>query len=185
MSKFQNNNNNSNTKLSTKEITISGLLLSLALVFSNIKLVQMPSGGSITVISLILVTLVGYLFGAKVGFIASFAYGLLQLIMGGYVIHPIQLLFDYPIAFLCLGLSGIFRNKQNGLIWGYLLGCLAKYFCHVFTGVVFFSEVGATFKSSLIYSLTYNLYIVPEVVITLILIPLILPQINKLKISRI
>ena len=113
MSKTKGSNNKQySNKLSTKEISISGLLLALAFVFSNIKIFQMPYGGSVTIISLILVSLIGYLFGTKVGFISALAYGFLQLVLGGYVIHPIQMLFDYPIAFMCLGFSGLFRNKK-------------------------------------------------------------------------
>ena len=182
MSKTKENNNSlTNNRLSTKEISISALLLALAFIFSNIKIFQMPYGGSITIISLILISVIGYLFGAKVGFIAALTYGFFQLIMGGYVIHPIQLIIDYPLAFMCLGASGLFRNLKHGLLIGYIIGSISKYLCHVFTGVVFFNETGASLKSSLIYSLAYNAYIFPEIILTIILIPFLLPYINKLK----
>ncbi|MBE5934163.1 MAG: energy-coupled thiamine transporter ThiT [Lachnospiraceae bacterium] len=173
----------SKVRLSTKEIAISGLLLALAFILSNIKLMPLAAGGSIAMISMIFVSLIGYWFGAKVGLIAALAYGFLQLALGGYVIHPVQMLFDYPIAFMCLGFSGLFRNKKHGLAIGFLVGNILKYLCHVFTGVVFFSEAGASLSASLSYSLVYNAYVVPEVIITLILIPILLPVIYRLKIT--
>lgn len=169
--------------LSSKELSVSGVLLAIAFVFSNIKLAQMPMGGSVTMLSMIFISLIGYLFGSKIGLISALAYGFLQLSLGGYVMHPVQMIFDYPLAFMCLGFSGLFRNKKQGLRNGYILGCLCKYLCHVFTGVVFFSETGASFISSLLYSLAYNAYILPEVIITVILLPVLLPYINKHKIT--
>ena len=177
------NNESKERNIGTKEIALSGLLLSVAFICSNIKLAQMPMGGSVTMLSMVFISLIGYLFGVKIGLISALAYGFLQLSFGGYVMHPLQMLFDYPIAFMCLGFSGIFRNKTHGLRNGYMLGCLCKYLCHVFTGVVFFSETGAPLISSITYSLTYNAYILPEVVITVLLIPVLLPYINKHKIT--
>ncbi len=178
----KSNTNETIKRLGTKEIALSGLLLAIAFICSNIKITQMPMGGSITMISLIFISLIGYLFGAKVGLISALGYGFLQLAFGGYVMHPIQMIFDYPLAFMCLGFSGLFRNKKNGLRNGYILGCLCKYLCHVFTGVVFFSETGASFFSSLTYSLAYNAYVLPEVILTLVLLPVLLPYINKQKV---
>lgn len=183
MQKTKKGNIKTTMVLTTKELTISGLLIALAFILSNIKLFQLPSGGGISMISMIFISLIGYLFGAKVGLISALTYGILQLILGGYIIHPIQMLFDYPLAFMCLGLSGLLRNKKNGLLIGYLLGCILKFMCHVFTGVVFFSETGASLLSSLLYSLVYNSYVVPEIILTIILIPFFLPIINKLKLE--
>ena len=56
-----------------------------------------------------IVTVVGQ---DKVGIIAALAYGILQFITGPYVVHPAQVLLDYPLAFGALGLSGFF-SKSN------------------------------------------------------------------------
>jgi thiamine transporter len=169
-----------NISLTTKELCFSAILLAIAFVFSNIKIASMPLGGSVTMFNLLPIALIGYLFGAKVGLVATLAYGFLQLIAGGYVVHPIQLLLDYPLAYMALGTTGFFRNKKHGLIIGFTVGCILKYLCHVLTGVIFFSESG-NLVSSLVYSLTYNAYIGPEVTVSLILIPILLPKFNKIK----
>lgn len=181
------NSNDSNlstqrsNRLSVKEITISALLIAIAFIFSNFKLFQAPQGGAVTLFSLLLVSVIGYMFGIKVGFISAFAYGILQLVMGGYVVHPIQVLLEYPIACMFLGVSGLFRNKMWGLPVGFVIGCIAKYLCHVIAGVVFFSEAGASIISSLVYSLGYNSFILIDMGISFIFIPILLPIINKLK----
>ena len=58
MSKFKKSNTNTTVKLQTREITISGLLLALAFILSNIKLFQLASGGSVAMISMIFVSLI-------------------------------------------------------------------------------------------------------------------------------
>ena len=69
----------------------------------------MPQGGSVTLLSLLPIAVITYLYGTKRGVTAGVALGLVNLIFGPYVIHPVQLLLDYPIAFGALGLGGALR----------------------------------------------------------------------------
>ena len=73
------NNESKKRNIGTKEIALSGLLLSVAFICSNIKLAQMPMGGSVTMLSMVFISLIGYLFGVKIGLISALAYGFLQL----------------------------------------------------------------------------------------------------------
>ena len=88
----------------TKQIVFSAAAIALATVISTvIKLPSLPNGGSVTLFSMLIVCMVGYWYGPATGLIAATAYGILQFIVGPYVIHPAQVLLDYPLAFGALG----------------------------------------------------------------------------------
>ena len=102
------------------------------------------------------IVLVAYLFGTRRGVIAGFCVGLINLIFGPYIIHPIQLLMDYPIPYGALGLAGITRNSKYGLVSGYVIGVVARGLCHVLSGVIFFGSYAPEGMSPWIYSFGYN-----------------------------
>ena len=170
-------------KISTKQLTVSAVLIALAFVASNMKLFKMPMGGSITLFSMMFVCLIGYWYGIRAGILAGATYGLLQLIIDPYIVTLPQLLTDYPLAFGALGLSGIGHHidkktessvfEFGGLQIGYILGVLGRYAFSVISGVVFFADWAPKGQSPLVYSLTYNIsYLGVEGIITLILISL-------------
>lgn len=106
----------------TKALAISALLVALSLILNQLVIFRMPQGGSITVFSMVPIVLCAYFFGVRRGLLAGMCVGLISLIFNPYVIHPIQLLLDYPLAFGSLALGGIFAAKKNGLIKGYIFG---------------------------------------------------------------
>lgn len=158
-------------KIQTKQLVFASTAMALALITSFIKFINLPNGGSATLFSMFFICFIGYLYGTKIGLMTGIAYGFLQLILEPIVYHPIQLFLDYPIAFGCLGLSGVFSKSKFGLVKGYALGVLGRYISHVISGLIFFSE-GSPFRlSSLLSSITYNAtYIVPEAIITIIIL---------------
>ena len=174
---------NSKRSLTTREICLSAILIAIAFVISEfIPFIKLPYGGKLTYCSMLFVCLIGYFFGPKTGLIASLAYGLLQLIMGSSIVHPVQLILDYPLAYTCLGICGFFHNKKNGLAIGYILSVLGRYICHVISGIVFFGEYAE--GNVIIYSLGYNLtYILPEAILSLLLIALLSNTFKRLKVS--
>lgn len=158
------------SRLSVKALTYSAISIALAMVLSNIKLFDMPQGGTVTACSMLFVSIIGYWFGLWPGLIAAATYGMLQLIIEPYVIHPVQLLMDYIFAFGALGLSGLFVNSKYGLYKGYVLGCLARCLFSTLSGIIFFAEYAGDMPVVL-YSAGYNLsYIIPEMIITLIIL---------------
>lgn len=152
-------------KLTTDIIVKIGIAVALSVVLNQITLYKMPQGGSITPGSMIPIVIISIIYGPQVGMLTGFLMGLIDLLLGGYVVHPAQILLDYPIAYMCIGLNGYIKPnlKQDNdalikmkLIAGILIGFLARLACHVTTGIIFFSEY-AKGQSPLIYSLTYNL----------------------------
>ena len=161
----------SEKKTDVRALTISALMIALATVLGQIKLFEMPQGGSVTLLSILPIVVCGYLLGTRRGIMAGFCVGLLNLIFGPYVIHPVQLLMDYPIAFGALGLSGIVRNSRNGLTKGYIIGLIGRYICAVLSGVIFFGAYAPEGFNAWTWSLWYNLtYLAVEGLITIIII---------------
>lgn len=166
-------------KIGTKQLVFSAMAMALAMVTSAVKLVDMPMGGSVTLCSMLFICLIGYLFGIRTGLTAAVAYGVLQLVVNPYIISISQMLTDYVFAFGALGLSGLMAKKKNGLIKGYLVGILGRYFFTFLSGMIFFGMNAASYHMSApIYSLVYNgAYIGLEALITTVL--LALPPVSK------
>lgn len=171
-------------KTATKQLVFSGVAMALAIVTSEIKFARLPMGGSITLFSMLFIVLIGYWYGIKAGLLTGFAYGLLQFVLDPVFYSPIQLLVDYPLAFGALGLSGFFSKKKHGLLLGYIVGVIGRYIFAVISGAVFFGYYAPDGMPVLLYSLSYNAtYIVPEAVVTLILlaIPVVAKSMNRVK----
>lgn len=169
---------NRSAKLTVKQLAFCAMAIALATVLSNVKLYHFPTGGSITLLSMLVITLPGYWFGLAPGLMAAIAYGVLQLLIDPYVLYPMQLIVDYILAFGALGLSGIFTGKKNGLLWGYVVGVLGRFVFAVISGWIFFGEYAWEGFSPLTYSLAYNaIYIFAECAITVII--LMLPPVKK------
>lgn len=170
-------------KFSTKQLAFSAIAIALAMITSMLKLFHLPMGGSITVFSMLFIVLIGYWYGLGGGLTAAVAYGILQLVCDPYIISVPQLLLDYVFAFGALGLSGIFSKSKHGLVKVYIVGVLGRYFFAFLSGFIFFGMYADAYTSNatlngIIYSLLYNgAYIIPEAVITIILISI--PPVNK------
>jgi thiamine transporter len=170
--------NGKKKKIDLKILAISAILIALSIVFSQITLFRMPQGGSITAFSMLPVVICGYLYGLRIGVMCGICVGLLNLVISPFIIHPLQLFFDYPFAFGALGLSGFFAHKKFGLIKGYLLGISARYFFSVISGILFFASYTPENFNPVTWSLFYNItYIGIEGALTLVILSL--PTVRK------
>lgn len=168
------------TKLTVKQLAFCAMSLALGTVLSNIKVFHFPTGGSITLLSMLVICLPGYWFGLGVGIMTGVAYGVLQMLIDPYILFPAQLVVDYILAFGALGLSGIFAASKvkNGLLKGYIAAVLGRYVFAVISGWIFFGSYAWEGWGALPYSLAYNaIYIFAEAVITVII--LLIPAVKK------
>ena len=175
----ESSSKNEKGKMTAKQLAFSGVAMALALITSEfLPNFTMPMGGSITFFSMLFMVLIGYWYGPKAGILSGLAYGFLQFVIDPRFYSIPQMIVDYPLAFGALGLSGIFSNKKHGLITGYIAGVLGRYFFAIVSGVLFFASYAPEGTPALIYSITYNAtYLLPEAVITVILIAL--PPVQK------
>lgn len=140
-------------KVNVKSLVYGGLLIAIAFVLSYVRLYRWPQGGSVTLASMLPMFAYAYIFGPRAGITAGAAYGVLQLIQDPYILHPVQVLLDYIIAFAALGLAGFARRN---LSWGILLGGFGRFFSSFLSGVIFFGSYAPEGMSPIIYSLLVN-----------------------------
>lgn len=165
----------------TKILIFASLCLALSFILSYIKLFSLPLGGSITLVSALPLILFGYIFGAKYSFIVCFAYGLLQVIQGAYILNAWQLILDYFVAFTVLGIAGCFRkNIFIGTAAAYSL----RYCAHTAAAFLWYSDYAPEGIGGTAYCLLYNLaFLLPEMILCLIVlaIPAVRKMIKELK----
>lgn len=175
-----------NKSWNVKTIVEAGLCLALSFVLGRIKLFSMPQGGSVTAGQMIPLIIFAIRHGAGKGIIVGVAYGLIDMMIGGYIAHPVQAVLDYPAAFGLLGLVGFFSNsfKQRGeitpVIAGTAIGVFARFMCHVLTGVIFFGSYAPEGQNVWAYSIGYNgTFLLVELAITVLIILLLKNFITK------
>lgn len=157
--------------LSIKGITVCGVFVSLAFVFSFFKILSLPYDISVSVCSLIFVTTIGYMYGKKNGFIAALLFGILMFVKDSNVINPLQVIIDYGLAYIVLCFSGFFRNTKFGLQLGYLFAITCRFLLLTLSEYAFMSSTVPTGFNPLAYSLLRNggsIYI--EAIISLIIL---------------
>ena len=137
------------------------LMVALAFGLHFIKVFQAPYGGSVTLGGMVPLILFAFRHGTGAGVTAGAAYGLLDLVVNPYVVHPAQLILDYPLAYGLVGLAGLFRKN---VVAGAFVGIFGRFVASFASGVIFF---GAYAKGNVYaYSALYNAgYLVPEFII--------------------
>ena len=131
-----------------------GLALALAIILDMIKLYTFPNGGgSVSLGSMIPIFIISYAYGPSVGLFTGFLFGLLKLMINPYILSPIQVLFDYPLPFMAVGVAGFFKNKK---LLGATVGMFLRFICHFISGVVFFGSYAPAGMSPIVYSIVVN-----------------------------
>jgi thiamine transporter len=135
----------------------SAVLVALSIALNHIILFRMPQGGSITAFSMLPIVVCAYFFGVRRGVMAGMCVGLIDLIFNPFVVHPIQMLLDYPLAFGALGFAGLLAGRKVGLIYGYLVGLFSRYLCAVLSGIIFFGQYAPEGFNAVTWSVYYNI----------------------------
>lgn len=155
-------------KFDSKLVARIGLAIALAFILDMLKVYTLPNGGgSISLGSMIPILLISFIYGPSIGLFTGFLFGVLKLIIDPYILNPIQVLFDYPLPFMAVGVAGFFKNKYLGAT----LGMLLRFACHFISGVIFFGSYAPAGMSPIIYSLAVNGFAVGgELLICLVLL---------------
>ena len=113
----------SKTNSKTRTLVECALMIALGTVLANIKIFEMPNGGSITLLSMLPFILVSYRHGTKWGLFTGFVNSLLQMLLGFYAppapgLLPLvgMILLDYVLAFTLLGLAVVFLFSGTQVI---------------------------------------------------------------------
>ncbi len=165
MNKHKEYNNDSTARV-LAEIAI---FVALATALSFIIILQLPQGGSITLASMVPIIWLALRRGPKIGLTAGFVYGLVQLVVLPQIYFLPQVLLDYPLAFGCLGLAGLFQKRWA--LAGVAVAIVGRFIMHLISGALFFASYAPAGMNPWIYSGIYNgSYLLPELVISLFVI---------------
>lgn len=167
-------------RVNTWMLVEAGIVIALFLVLKQIKVFEMPMGGSITAGAMVPLFLFAYRWGGKYGVLVGVVAGVLDFITGAkYSFHPVSLLFDYPVAYGMLGIAGFFGRKTSGLAAGTISGMFGRFACHVLSGVVVFSSYAPKGQHPLVYSILYNAsFLLPECIISFVLVTIIIKYVR-------
>lgn len=139
-------------RFDTRMIAQIGLVLALSLILDMLKVYRMPQGGSITIGAMVPLFIIALAYGAEVGLFTGFLFGVFNMLLGGYIIHPLQMFLDYPLAFMCMGLIAFFPKNYY---LGAFVAMLGQTVFSTLSGVIFFSEYAGS-QNPWVYSFVYN-----------------------------
>lgn len=155
-------------------LTESATAVALSVLLGNLRLLELPNGGSIAFATLPLLALAATR-GLRIGLLAGCSAGAAHALAGGTIIHPAQLALDYVGAYALLATVSLGAGTS---VTRLRLATAFAMTCHLavmtVSGMVFFAPLvgidGA--RPALLYSLGYNaLTVVPETVLALLLLP--------------
>lgn len=161
----------------TRSIVYGAISIALSFALSYAKLFKLPQGGSVTFASLLPLMVYCCMFGTRRGLVVCTIYGVLQALQDPFIIHPMQFLLDYPLAFGLIGVSGIFMEKgvfKDKKIVAFLLGgiiaVVLRYACHVCSGVFAFADYADLDKygTAIVYSMAYNSFTFVDMALALV-----------------
>ncbi len=152
-------------RLTVQALVEAAVMIALATVLSVIVVYRAPQGGSVTPASMVPLLVLALRRGPRVGLMAGAVYGLIQLWIEPFMLHWLQVILDYPLAFALLGLAGAFPGRP---FLGVAAGILGRGVSHVVAGAVFFAAYAPAGVSPWVYSLIYNgSYLIPELALSL------------------
>ena len=167
----------SKTYSKTRTLVECALMIALGTVLANIKIFEMPNGGSITLFSMVPFILVSFRHGVKWGLFTGFVNSLLQMLLGfwapptpTFIYFLGEILLDYLVAFMVLGTAEFFarpfKNRMVGVAVGTAIAGFLRFMCSFLSGVLIWGNLSDGLPAWT-YSLTYNgSYMLPETILT-------------------
>ena len=173
------------------------LSVALAVVLNFLKPIQLPYGGSVSLVMLPIIV-IALRRGVLVGILTGALYGVIDAQIDPYVVHPVQYLLDYPVAYALVGLAGFGRalwvkavvdGRMRRAAWTVVLpsvaiGALGRYVAHVVSGFVFFGEYAPEGQPVLAYSMIYNSFVLVSAAACFAAALVLLPALGNIGISK-
>lgn len=188
----------SNTSTNVKRLVLTAVLIGLGTALSLVKILQMPLGGSVTLLSMLPIALISIEYGVGWGLTGAFIYSLIQMALDlaavlSWGLSPVAIVgtiaLDYILAYTSIGLAGMFRKKGIvGIGAGVFLALFLRFVFHLISGTIIFDIwMPEGWANPFIYSVCYNgLYMLPELILTMAgsIILFKTPSFNKLVFSN-
>lgn len=152
------------------------LAVALSAVLHFLRLYALPQGGTVS-LEMLPIFVVAFRRGAVAGVATGVVFGLVDVILEPMVVHPAQLILDYPLAFGLVGAAGLLRPVWRrywersthlghakdltlglvlGITPGVLLGAALRFGAHFVSGIIFFASYAPKGQPIWLYSLMYN-----------------------------
>ena len=163
----------------TRTLVECALMIAIGTVLSNIKFFTLPNGVSITLLSMRPFVLVAFRHGVKWGLFTGLVNACLQMLLGfwapptpTFLYFLGEVLLDYVLAFMVLGLAELFarpfKNRTVGVAVGTFAAGFLRFLCSFLSGVLIWGNL-TDGLSAWTYSLTYNgSYMLPETLLTMV-----------------
>lgn len=159
--------------LDARALSLCGIVCALTLILEAI-IIPLPTGSAITCGSWIPLMLLALVYDYRLSFLSGWVCGILSMFLlpAWQPVHWAQIFVEHMVCFSCLGYAGIFgSNKRWNVLLGSLLALFLKFWGHVFSGVIFFSQNAWDGWGAWGYSLTYHLSSkVPEGIVTIVIL---------------
>ncbi len=167
----------------TRTLIECALMVAVGTVLAQIKILDMPYGGSLTLFSMLPFVLVSFRHGVKWGLLCGLANSLLQMLIGGLYPPPSgtliafagMILLDYILAFSVLGLACFFakpvKNKMIAIAFGTATVCFLRFVCSFLSGTIIWASFSnaVELSNAALGSFLYNgAYMLPEMILTTI-----------------
>lgn len=141
-------------QFSSRLIAHIAIVVAMSTILDFFKIFKLPYGGSATIASMLPIILLSLIYGPTIGIFTGFVFSLLNFIIGSpYILHPIQVLFDYTLPFMAIGLSGFFKNNKYVAI---SVGFLGMFICNFIAGYIFWGSYAPEGMTPVLYSFLYN-----------------------------
>ena len=177
----------------TRILVECALLIAMGTILAQVKIFRMPSGGSITLLSMVPFVMISLRHGTKWGVMANLANVALQIALGGIYTPPAgtilafigSILLDYVFAYAVLGYANafakLFKNRALGVAMGTAIVCFLRFMSAFVSGFLIWGSLTDGIWSAIVYSLGYNAaYLVPESILTVAAVYILYKKANVL-----
>lgn len=168
------------------------IFAAIGLVLDQFSFKLWAQGGSISFV-MVPIMLMAIRWGLTAGLTTGLIVGVIQTMFGAFIVHWLQAILDYGLAFTVVGLAAMVRkpllnateafNKGKMMLYiviGAFIGGVLRFFCHLLAGVVFFKEYAGD-DNVWIYSIIYNgSFMLPATIITAIVAVLLFTSAPRL-----
>lgn len=156
------------------------IFAAIGLVLDQVSFKVWAQGGSVSLV-MVPIMLIAFRWGLVAGLTTGLLVGVMQTMFGATIVHWLQGLLDYGVAFTVVGLAAVVRgpvldaakhmNKTKMALYiiiGTVFAGFLRYTTHTIAGAVFFAEYAGD-QNAWIYSIIYNgTYMLPATILTAI-----------------
>jgi len=160
----------SSGKVSVKAVAESAILVALAFILSTFAVFKMPSGGSVTIGSMIPIMLVSLKYPFGWSLTVAMCYSVLQMLQQFYapptdtlIYYALMIILDYIAAFSVLCLAGPIVNilgekiaLRTRLMIATVVCFGLRFICHFVSGIIIWGVYAPKGQPIWLYSLIYN-----------------------------